>query len=312
MISASEKLLQVMEPVSHPAAFDNADFLYQFKWDGVRMLAVLEGDSVKLINKRGHERTLQYPELQKLPQLVKARQAILDGEIVVLKGGRPSFPTVMRRDQASQAKTIEHLQYMLPVNYMVFDLLSIDNELLLDRPLEYRQEKLRQKVTNQDFLQLVEDFPQGVALFNSVCAMGLEGIVAKHRQSRYIAGKKHRDWLKIKCRLKQNCLIGGYTLRGQVVNALLLGVYQDDRFIFVGRAGSGLNSEQQEILSSGLPPLRCDKSPFDNLTRPPAGGYFVEPRLGARIEFQEWTEEMSLRSPVIKEFAVLTPAECTI
>ncbi len=311
MILISEQF-RVMEPVMHSAPFDSPDFLYQFKWDGVRMLAFLQEDKVKLVNKRGHERTLQYPEMQHLPQMVRARQAVLDGEIVVLKGGRPSFPTVMRRDQASQARTIEHLQHTLPINYMVFDILEADRELLLDKPLEYRQEQLRQKITNNDFLQLVEDFSQGVALFNSVCAMGLEGIVAKRRQSHYIPGKRHRDWLKVKCRLKQNCLIGGYTLRGRVVNSLLLGVYQDNRFLYVGRAGSGLTSEQQEVLSSGFPPLRRDKSPFENLSHHPAGCYFVEPHLGVRVEFQEWTEEMHFRAPVIKEFAVLTPAECTI
>jgi len=297
-----DRSLQVMEPVSCDQVFERQDYLYQVKWDGVRMLAFIQDGQVTLINKRHHERTLQYPELQELPARIAARQAILDGEIVVLKGGKPSFPAVMSRDNQRGEAGIRRVQESLPINYMVFDILQLNGENLTIQPLEERQHLLRERIAPGAWLHLVEDFAQGTALFDSICQLDLEGVVAKQRRGCYIGGKRHRDWFKIKYRRRAECLVGGYTLRGSLVNSLLLGWKQDKQLFFVGRAGSGLNSAQEEILTSFLPGQEIKQSPFANLSRQPAGYHFVKPVIGVEIEFAEWTEDLHLRAPVIKDF----------
>lgn len=297
-----DRNLQVMEPVTCSEVFDSDDYLYQVKWDGVRMLSFMDAKGTTLINKRHHDRTAQYPEIQELSARVAARTAILDGEIVVLKNGKPNFPSVMSRDLVASPARVEQLRNFSPINYMVFDLLYLDGNNLIDYPLEHRQERLRETVNPGGWLHLVEDFGSGSSLFHSVCKMDMEGIVAKRRQSRYIAGKKHRDWLKIKYRQTELCLVGGYTLRGRTVNSLLLGLYQQNQLIYVGRAGSGLSNEQEEILSSHLPMREIKESPFANLPRRPAGFHFVNPEITVEVEFQEWTDDVRLRAPVINEF----------
>lgn len=307
-----ETFRKVMEPVPYPEAFDHPDYLYQVKWDGVRILSHIQDGHVQLINKHMHERTEQYSELQDLSRLLDARNAVLDGEVVVLKDSKASFPDVMRRDRCSDIKSIKYLQKKLPVDYMVFDLLWLNGKNLMHEPLSIRKSYLQKMIHEEDFLHLLEDFYQGKTLFEAVKAMNMEGIVAKKKEGSYIEGKKHQDWLKIKCRYLQNCLLGGYTLRGKIVNSLLLGVYDENNFLYVGRAASGLSTSQQEILSKELPKLEINNSPFSNLLGKRGNFHFIKPDLGIKVEFQEWTEDLKLRTPVIKAFADIESGECWI
>ena len=308
MISLLPDLNKAMEPVLCPEAFDSEEFLFQVKWDGIRILAVID-NKTRLINKHMRDKTAQYPELQNLGGSLPVSSAVLDGEVVVLKDGQPSFPSIIRRDKAN-IQNVHYLKALLPVDYMVFDLLYLDGQDLRSKPIEHRLELLQPLITNQANLHPVEDFLAGKSLFAAVLNMGMEGIVAKKKGSRYSPGKSHQDWLKVKCRRTQTCLLGGYTLRGKLVNSLLLGVFRDGSLFYVGRAGSGLTTAQQEILSKQLPPLKINDSPFVN---PPSGrkGYhYVRPHIGVLIEYLEWTEDLNLRNPVIKGFIDIDSAEC--
>lgn len=302
-----------MEPVLCPAPFDSEEFTYQVKWDGVRILSYINKNRVELRNKKNNLRTIQYPELANLTQILTGEQAVLDGEIVVLKNGKPSFSSVMRRDRSSSPSTITYLQTILPVQYMIFDLIQYKNQDLTDRPLSYRKQLLTEVFNQQPGFYLVDDFLHGQSLFESVKAQDLEGIVAKKIHSRYLPGKHHKDWFKIKYRRRQNCVIGGYSLRNNFVNSLLVGVYQNNRLVFAGKAGSGLKTSEWQQLSIELPLLKIDVSPFINLP-----GHtnteikFIEPKLVVKIEFAEWTEDIHLRSPVITGFINVDPKECTI
>lgn len=301
-----------MEPVSFPEAFDDENYIYQVKWDGVRMLAIVHAGRIRLINKHAHERTQQYGELEELPALLDAKTAVLDGELVVLKEGKPSFPAVMRRDSCRDTKNLSYLRELLPVHYMVFDILHLNGRDLRQESLLVRKAQLEKVLTSQGFLHLVEDFSSGRALFKAVDEHNMEGVVAKTKESLYLPGKQHRQWLKIKCRRSQNCLVGGYTMRGKVVNALLLGVYKDDSLICVGKAGSGLSHWQQELLSQQLPSLTITGSPFINLNGLKSNYFFVKPEIGVRVEYLEWSEDMKLRSPAIKEFIKPKLHDCQV
>jgi bifunctional non-homologous end joining protein LigD len=244
---------------------------------------------------------------------LQVEKAVLDGEAVVLKNGKPSFPSVMRRDLANNNPTIKYLQKLLPIDYMIFDILQYNGENLFNRPLKFRQQLLADILVPEEHFHLVDNFPQGKSLFAAVKSQDMEGIVAKKPNSRYISGKQHKEWLKIKYRRRHNCAVGGFTKRGNTINSLLLGVYQEDKFIYAGKAGSGLNNADWGELSKQLPVMEIDFSPFANFTGKRAQGYhYISPKLVVQVEFAEWTEEMQLRSPVIKGFVNSIPEDCVI
>ncbi len=305
-------IVRPMEPISNPEVFDSSDYVFQVKWDGVRMLSYIEGNEVRLINKKLNPRTVQYPELQQLPEFLAGHKAILDGEIIVLKDGKPSFPSVMKRDQCSSGKTISCLTHYVPINYMVFDILFLNKSNLTAIPWQERAALLIEAVDfSSPLLYLVENFSQGKNLFEAVKNNDMEGIVAKRKNSLYIQGKHHRDWLKIKYRRSLCCVIGGYTLRSSRVNSLLLGIYQDENLLYLGRAGSGLSEADKDLLTTRLGEMNSSVSPFSiNTGVPPA--IFTRPLLTVRVEYAEWTENMHLRSPVIKGFTATKPEECTL
>ena len=187
------------------APFDSDEHLFEIKWDGTRMLAFVERDDYRLVNRHRGDRTAQYPELACLAGPPSGRcppaGVILDGEMVVFHEGRPDFRRLLSRDQTCDPFKIRLLARTLPATYVVFDLLYEGHQPLLDQPLSQRRGRLA---------QLVEDFgrPQlalsegivgaGRALFDEVCRLGLEGLVAKRLTSRYRPGKRTRDWIKIK------------------------------------------------------------------------------------------------------------------
>ena len=301
---------QPMEPIKREDVFDSDDFIYQLKWDGVRILAGMAGDKVYLLNKKGNERSKQFPELQRLPVLLAADSAVLDGEIVVLRGGKPSFPAVMQRDRADLPLTIELYTQTLPIAYMVFDLIYLNGKDLRNKSLLERIALLENQFTDQDYLYHVQRFAQGSSLFAAVQKAGLEGIVAKRKNSVYHPGKQHKDWYKIKCRRNQKCLVGGYTLNGQQVNSLLLGVFREGQLRFAGKAANGLNAVHWQMLTTQLPSLEISSSPFADAA--PKEAHFIQPQLAVLVEFLEWTEALHLRFPVIKAFINADASDCQV
>jgi bifunctional non-homologous end joining protein LigD len=183
--------------------FDSGEHLFEIKWDGTRMLAFVEGGGYRLVNRHRAERTLQYPEMACLTELPAG--VILDGEVVVFHEGRPDFGRLLSRDQAGSPFKIRLSARSMPATYVVFDLLYEGYCSLLDRPLVERRERLRQLVEDLRRPQVVLSegiVGPGRVLFEEVCRLGLEGVVAKRLSSRYRPGKRTTAWLKIKPRLR--------------------------------------------------------------------------------------------------------------
>lgn len=292
---------------------NDAAFIYQVKWDGVRMMAYVWNNQIKLLNKQLNLRCRQYPELHSLPQKIKAASFILDGEIIVLNKGKPSFPSVMRRDLAQHNHTIKQLVSELPVSYMVFDLLYCNEKNLTLLSYAERKNMLSTLLEPDDHLYLVEDFADGQGLLAATRSNKLEGIVAKRTASSYHPGKKHRDWFKTKHRLTDNFVVGGYTTSGKRINSLLLGIYQKEKLIYVGKASTGLNQSTWDLLNSELPHMRVTSPPFvDFPVSVKASLFFIHPYLTVQVEYAEWTEKAQLRSPVIKGFIADDPHTCII
>jgi bifunctional non-homologous end joining protein LigD len=291
---------------------DNEKYIYQIKWDGIRGLVHSDGQEVRVFNRNLADKTLQYPELQEL--LKWNKKIILDGEIIVLNEGLPSFTQVIRRDFASSKTKIASLRKVMPIVYCVFDILFYEDRSLINLPLLERLkylEVLREE--NLPFIYFTEIFNTGKDLFEQTKEKKMEGIVAKEVLSPYEIGYKSGKWLKIKHRRLQNCVVCGYTTKELRPSALVLGAYNaQEELIYVGRAASGLTGQELALLKEGAKPLISKKPhilnpPQDNLTY-----IWLVPKLTVLVEFSEWTEDLKLRIPVIKGFTNISPEKCRI
>jgi bifunctional non-homologous end joining protein LigD len=301
-----------MQPLPSARPPVGSGWCHQVKWDGVRMLAFVGADGVRLQNRRLRDRTAHYPELQALRALCRTT-AILDGEVICLRDGKPSFPAILRRDLARPERAAA-LASGLPIHYMVFDIILAGSADLSRQQLADRQRQLSEVLTPSENVVIVEDYPDGELLFAAVAAKELEGIVSKRRDSSYHEGKQVPHWLKTKCRRRIDCVIGGAAYREQRLAALLLGLYiSDGRLLYVGRAGSGLTDEQLGLLNRYFRAAGDVPSPF---TPPPrlsgVRTVWCRPEMTAVIEYQEWTEQLGLRAPVVAGFGSRPPHECLL
>lgn len=297
--------------------FTGPDWLYQVKWDGVRNLALVEGGRVRHWSRRLRERTALFPEFAGLAAALGGRQAVLDGEIIVLKEGKPSFPGILERDLAGGAPDARRVRER-PATLMLFDLLELDDRPLYDRPLVDRLALLEQLLPAADSWQVVASFPgdEGPALYQAVVAAGLEGVVAKRRSSRYQPGVRSRDWLKVKRKEQMLAVVVGFTNPTGRSGALLLAAYREGQLRYIGRAGSGISAADLATLRAHLRPAPCPlprvPSLRDRFAGDPGPVVWVEPRLTVQVAFTEWTEEERLRDPVVIGFSDQPPEAARI
>ncbi len=302
-----------MEPISAPQPVKRAGFISQIKWDGVRVLAFVTADGVRLQSRKGRERTLQYPEFQVLKEMVGAGEALIDGEAVALEAGYPRFSRIMERDSLRRESRIKWLSRHKPCTYCIFDLLFWKGEDLTTLPLYRRQEILSELfggLRGEKSIYLNDNFEDEELLFQQICARNLEGIVAKDIHSPYLIGRKSPYWQKIKPRRRQLSVVGGLALKGGRVSSLLLGAYHDGNLYYIGRAGAGLTAaEARELYRAG----EMLGVPAPCFVNPPRLGevIWLEPSLTAEIEFMEWTENLMMRAPVVASFSSSRPEEAT-
>ena len=279
---------------------------YELKWDGMRLVADCrvspEGNRVTLRSAAGRDVTSTFPELADLPAAIGV-SAVLDGEGVVFDGegpaSGPSFGRLQNRMHVihpSSRLVADH-----PVTYLLFDLLELEGRSLVDLPYTTRRQVLR---------QLVEDGPiwrvppsvegGGEELLELARERGLEGIVAKRLTSRYQAGGRTRDWVKVKLRQRQEFVVGGW-LPGQGnlsghMGSLLVGYWNDGRLRFAGAVGSGLNERYRRMLTDGMTArATCPFDAVPPLLKPPS---WVEPELVVEVEYGSWAADGLLRHPV--------------
>lgn len=294
--------------------FDGDDWLFEIKWDGVRALAVCTDSDTTLVSRNQRDITATYPELGRLHTRLVALDAIVDGEIVALSGGRPSFEQLQSRMNLQDAREIERMVKRVPVSYVAFDLLYLDGRSLVDRPLEERLELLHDTVVPNETVQVSQAVPgDGVALFDVARARRLEGIVAKKRRSPYRPGRRTKEWLKAKTVYECDLVVGGWSRgegsRASSFGALLVGAYTDDGLRFVGAVGTGFSERTIDGLMPRLRALETAECPFVEGPSGIKGGRFgkpisaprwLRPELVARIEFRELTSQGKLRAPSYK------------
>ncbi|MGH9715535.1 MAG: DNA ligase D [Candidatus Acidiferrales bacterium] len=279
--------------------FSGPDWLFEVKWDGVRALACVRNGAVRLWSRSERDITREYPELGNLPQSLNAREAWLDGEIVVLDSdGRSDFQKLQLRFGVRHptAKLIEQS----PVVFYIFDLPYIDGHDLRSVPLSERKKLLRRILRENDRIRYSDHVVEkGKELFKAAVQRRLEGIVAKKASSPYPVGRG-TSWLKIKLDQELDAVVGGWTdPRGSrdYFGALLLGLYANDRLEYIGSVGSGFSVEAQRRLWPQLQNLRGGKSPFAVEPSTRERAYWTKPDLVVRVRFGNWTEERQLRQP---------------
>ena len=285
--------------------FDDKEWLFEIKWDGYRAVAFMENKKVRLVSRNQNEFT-EYPELAELPRFVKAKTAVLDGEIVALdEEGKASFSLMQQRNSRFSRRTLRKDDF--PILYYAFDLIYLDGYSLERVGLEQRKDLLKEIIVENPILRFSDHhLERGTALYEAAKQKQLEGIVAKRRASCYIQ-KRSREWLKMKVTQQQECVIGGYTdPRGsrEHFGSLVLGLYDEkDRLIPVGQAGTGFSEDTHLEMWKKLQKLQTNRSPFFGKPDSPRQVHFVKPELVAQIKFTEWTHEgegggYRMRAPV--------------
>ena len=276
------------------------DWIFEVKWDGVRGLVYIDDGSVAIYTRNNNRCERQYPELQALPHYIKAKQAILDGEIVVMdERGVSHFELIQPRIHTQDAKAIAKMAQKNPAHLFVFDLLYLDGRDLRGEPLVERKRLLRKIVKPFALLRVSESFEgSGEALLDAARQTGLEGLIAKRRTSTY-ESRRSGNWLKVKLTSEQEFVIGGYTPgEREPFGSLAVGYYEDGKLHYAGNVGTGFNARNLAELWSLLEPLKTAKSPFAGKDKIPRGTEWVKPRLVAQVRFANWTDDKKLRAPV--------------
>ena len=295
------------ESIAQP--FDGKEWVFEIKWDGYRAVAFIVNGKARLVSRNQNDLTARYPELKDMAQLIPAKTAILDGEVVALdEDGKASFSLMQQRTGFRPGGRRAAGNADVPVLYYAFDLLYLDGYDWRRVPLEERKSKLASLLAKDDVVRYSDHYPEhGNALFEMARQKGLEGIVAKKRASFY-EERRSRDWLKIKIRHRLECVIGGYTApEGSRAHfgSIVLGLYDKaGRLIHVGQAGSGFDQKSLDSMWKILQKLETKKNPFFGEVEALRKVFWVKPELVAEIEFAEWTDGTSdgsgakLRAPV--------------
>jgi bifunctional non-homologous end joining protein LigD len=308
--------------------FNNKDWVFEVKWDGVRSILFFHKTKgiLEMQSRNGKSITHRYPEiikaLKSISSAIKCKEsAILDGEIVVSdkKNGIPNFQDHQRRMNINNIKEIEILSRQIPATYYFFDILYLDGKDLQRLPFLERRKILSDTIEENSRIR-ISDFIEeiGKEIFDKTKSMGLEGIVAKHKSSKYLQGIRSRDWLKIKNIKTQDCIIIGYTKgegnRENYFGSLLLAAYDSkSKLRFVGHTGSGFDFDQLEKVYERLQKMKVEKCQISYVPYTNRDPVWINPELVAEIKFSNWTGEKIMRAPIFLKFREdKIPKDCII
>lgn len=283
--------VRVMEPIKAATVPSGPDLTFQVKWDGIRALAFCRDGGVTLQNKGRRIITASFPEFNCLGN-IRDQPLVLDGEMVVVRAGKPSFPLIVSRNFQRQPAPGAP-----PASYIIFDILSWGGEDLRGRPLARRQEILNSLTLPPGPVLVIDNFQDGQKLFAAVGDKGWEGIVAKDLNGLYCGGKSPA-WKKIKHSQEDTFFIVGYMEKNGELSSLLLGYDWGEGLMPAGKVGSGMTENGRRLLKEVLPALAAGEAPIKTANK---AAKWLKPLLAAKVEFMEWTEGRTLRAPVIKK-----------
>lgn len=275
-------------------AFDDSNWIFEDKFDGVRAVAVKKGKKVQLFSRNKKNLNSSFPEIVKELEKIN-HDFVIDGELVVFEGKVTSFSKLQPRIQRKR-----NLKDSLKVYYYVFDLLVMDDIDYRKQPLIERKLKLKSKFKFSSKVKYTQHkSTKGFQYYQTAQRKGLEGIVAKEKESLYVS-RRSNSWRKIKCMNSCELVIGGYTApkgKRKGFGALLVGYYKKGALIFAGKVGTGGDEKSLIALERKLSKLKRASSPFSNYQVKNESIFYVTPKLIAQIQFTEWTKDNKLRHP---------------
>lgn len=295
-----------MKAVSGDLPADESGWAFEIKWDGMRALAFVAGGELRLQSANLADITARFPELATLAGALSGHQVVLDGELVALgPGGRPSFGALQHRMHVADPCESRRRALVEPVTYMIFDLVHMDGRDVTQVPYLDRRRLLADVVPPGPRWQVPAHHGDGdgAALLAAATEAGLEGLLAKRLASRYEPGRRSPAWRKIKVRLRQEFVVGGWQPgeggRAGTLGSLLVGYFAQGALRYAGRVGTGFTERELARLATRLEELSVPSTPFDPV--PPTvvsrRARWVSPELVAEVAFGEWTDAGILRHP---------------
>ncbi|MFL5777457.1 MAG: non-homologous end-joining DNA ligase, partial [Chloroflexota bacterium] len=298
--------IEPMKATLASTPFSDPDWLFEIKWDGFRVEAVIRDRSVRLWTRNQNDASVYFGDLLSPPSWIDAREAIVDGEVVAFEpDGRPDFGVLQERISEIRSG---RKQLGGTIAYVAFDLLYLDARVLVDVPLEDRKRLLESVLRPSPIVRYATHVEaEGLAFHKAAEQQRLEGIIGKLRRSRYEPGRRSRAWLKLKIRPEQELVVGGWTPgegNARDLGAVAVGVYEDGRLRFAGKVGSGFTGATRKRLLAAMEPLIAETPPFD--PAPPrdwrgrwggdlAGITWIRPELVIRAELGGWTRDGHVR-----------------
>jgi len=272
--------------------FNGEDWIFEIKWDGYRAIGSLLKGKTELYSRNNISFKEKYPLIAEALKDFQ-KDIIVDGEIVSLdEKGNSHFQYLQSWQKYQQGELI----------YYVFDLLWMDGYDLTQLPLVERKRILKQVMPENNIIRYSDHVEEsGKAFFDLAKKQGLEGIIAKNKNSLYEMNVRNQNWLKIKTTYRQEAVICGFTeprASRQYFGALILGIYQNDRLVYAGHSGTGFNEKLLKETWNKLQPLITGKCPFDVMPKTNMPATWVKPKLVCEIKFQEWTQDNIMRVPV--------------
>jgi bifunctional non-homologous end joining protein LigD len=299
--------------------FDSDEHYFEPKWDGMRCIAYIAPGKLELQNRNLTNVTKSYPELKTITEQVDSRSSILDGEIVVLERGLPSFDLLQNRFGVVDPIQIRILAGKIPTTYIAFDLLHLNGKDLVDRPLSVRRERLAGIIMDSPHILLSQYVAgKGKAYFRNAIKLGFEGAMAKRSESIYQIGTRSEDWLKLKQIKTIDCVIAGYTVgtgsRSSSFGALVLSAYgKDGKLKHLGNVGTGFSDTMILRIMKLLKPILVKSKTVPGEVKAPAAIVWVKPQFVAEVGFMQMTREGKLRLPRFQRLRVdKLPSDCVI
>lgn len=274
-------------------------WLYEVKLDGYRAIAIKRGRHVEIRSRNNKDLSAAYPSVTAAVRQLAADNVVLDGEIVAVdSAGRPSFQALQHRSARTDHQVV----------YYAFDVLHSEGRNLISAPLDERRAVLPAIVKGSGVLMSMELPGSAADVITAVGALGLEGVIAKQRDSKYEAGERTGAWVKLKLDRQQEFVVGGFRPLVRAVDALLVGYYQGRKLHFAGKVRAGMTPRLRAQLFDRLQPLAVEACPFADLPNSKSSHWgtgvtaeemremtWVKPRTVVQIRFVEWTAEGNLR-----------------
>ena len=296
-----------MLPSTATGPLDSADYAYEPRWEGLRVLVGLEGPRLVLRTGAGQDAAFWFPELGALRAAADPAWVLLDGELIVKDEAGVSQSLLRQRLQAADSDEAAQLAAETPAIFVAYDVLRIGDSWLLDVNWDERRDILNRAVKASGVLELSSTHRTGAGALERAQAHGLDAVVAKRLRGRYVPGERTRDWLSIKPMEVVEAVIGGWLegrgARGGTIGSLLLGQYRDGKLEYIGHTGTGLDAATLPYLHRELTRRSVRRCPFHQQPSLNGEPHWVRPDLVCRVRHQGWTEAGKMRGPTFISMA---------